>query len=122
LPVIITIPYREITLNQMENIMKKLKTFLLNSLAGISFIALLGLNIQIGFTGSDSSDTLLSEFTFNTFTNPVVAQTEPGEEEGEGECRAFIITCSIFPLEQVTHCVTTGDGVACNCGDAQECP
>ena len=95
--------------------MKKIINILMKGVAGLLFVALLAINVQVGLVetnGSDSS-TELSESL--VLTNQAKAQTE-------NDCYVSIVECGPFPWsEEVQHCVTTGDGLSCTCGDAESC-
>lgn len=53
----------------MVNIMKKLINIITKGLAGLVFVALLALNVQVALVGSSSDKILSSEFTLSKLTN-----------------------------------------------------
>lgn len=93
----------------MKNIIK----VLIKGLTGIFLVALLALNIQVGFVDSNDSDTLLSELTLTVFTNQTVAQVTELEDG---------VTCSCaFWWFNNDKCLANNGGSQCTVDEENDC-
>lgn len=83
----------------------------MKGVAGLLFVALLAVNVQVGLVGTNGSDSS----TELVLTNQAKAQI--GDE-----CKVQLVYCGIWPWSGTAqHCIDTGDGVNCNCGDSTTC-
>lgn len=94
--------------------MKKLINFLRTGIASLLFIALLALNVQVGLVETNDADSNAELSESLVLTNQAKAQI--GDE-----CKVQVVYCSIWPGDTAQHCIETGDGVNCNCGESTSC-